>query len=170
MGTALFVGRFQPFHNGHLEVINEIAAQADKLLIAIGSAQDSHTLEDPFTAGERHLMISETLDELGVANYFIIPVVDINRYSVWVAHVKSLLPPFDVIFTNNDLTARLFSEAGVEVRRTKVYNREMYSGKKIRELMIGGGDWQSLVPAGTVRVIESMGGVKRLRELAGDSE
>jgi nicotinamide-nucleotide adenylyltransferase len=170
MGTALFVGRFQPFHNGHLEVIKEILGQTDKLLIAIGSAQESHTLEDPFTAGERHLMISETLDGMGVANYFIIPVVDINRYSVWVAHVKSLLPPFDVIFTNNELTARLFSEAGVEVRRTKVYNREMYSGKKIRELMIAGGDWQSLVPAGTVRVIGSMGGVKRLKELAGDSE
>ncbi len=170
MRTGLFLGRFQPFHNGHLEVIREIAGKVDKLVIGIGSAQDSHTLEDPFTAGERHLMISETLDELGIQNYFLIPIVDINRYSVWVSHVRSLVPPFQVIFTNNDLTARLFSEAGTEVIRPKLYSREVYSGRKVRGVILKGGEWRSLVPAGTARVIEAVDGVKRLRELAGDAE
>jgi nicotinamide-nucleotide adenylyltransferase len=167
MVTGLFLGRFQPFHEGHLEVIREIAAQVDKLVVAIGSAQESHTLEDPFTAGERHLMISETLDEEGIPNYFIIPIVDINRYSVWVAHVRSLVPPFDIIYTNNDLTSRLFRESGIEVRGTKLYDRERYSGRKVRELMISGGDWQALVPTGTEKVIDMLDGVKRIKDLAG---
>ena len=169
MQSALFIGRFQPFHNGHLEVIKEMASQVDKLIIAIGSAQESHTLDDPFTAGERHLMISETLDEMDILNYFLIPIVDINRYSVWVAHVRSLVPPFDIVFTNNDLTARLFSEAGIEVRRTRIYDRERYSGKLVREAILAGRDWRSLVPSGTVKVIEAIDGEKRMRELAGDA-
>ncbi|MFO7618336.1 MAG: nicotinamide-nucleotide adenylyltransferase [Thermoplasmata archaeon] len=167
MVTGLFLGRFQPFHEGHLEVMREIAGQVDKLVIAIGSAQDSHTVDDPFTAGERHLMISETLDEERFRNYFIIPIVDINRYSVWVAHVRSLVPPFDIIFTNNELTSRLFKESGIEVRGTKLYDRDRYSGKKVRELMISGGDWRSLVPPGTEKAIEMLDGEKRIKDLAG---
>ena len=165
MKSALFIGRFQPFHNGHLEVIKCMAGQVDKLIIAIGSAQESHTSEDPFTAGERHLMISESLDDEGIENYFLIPIVDINRYSVWVAHVRSLVPPFQIIFTNNDLTARLFLEAGVDVRRTEIYDRERYSGKIVRKTIADGGDWRSLIPQGTARVIDAIQGEKRIREL-----
>jgi nicotinamide-nucleotide adenylyltransferase len=170
MKSALFIGRFQPFHNGHLEVVREMASQVDKLIIVIGSAQESHTLDDPFTAGERHLMISESLDREGIKNYHLIPIVDINRYSVWVAHVRSLVPPFDIIFTNNDLTARLFSEAGMEVRRTKLYNRKKFSGKIIRMAIASGGDWRSLVPDGTTRVIGQIDGEKRIMELAGEAK
>jgi nicotinamide-nucleotide adenylyltransferase len=170
MKSALFIGRFQPFHNGHLEVVREMASQVDKLIIVIGSAQESHTLDDPFTAGERHLMISESLDREGIKNYHLIPIVDINRYSVWVAHVRSLVPPFDIIFTNNDLTARLFSEAGMEVRRTKLYNRKKFSGKIIRIAIASGGDWRSLVPDGTTRVIGQIDGEKRIMELAGEAK
>ena len=169
MTIGLFLGRFQPFHNGHLKVIREISAEVDKLVIAIGSAQESHTLDDPFTAGERHLMLSETLDEIGIQNYFLIPIVDINRYSVWVAHVRSLVPPFDVIYTNNELTSRLFRESGFEVKATKLYDRHKYSGKTVRDLMISGGDWRSLVPKGTERVIDMLDGAKRLQDLAGCS-
>ena len=115
-------------------------------------------------------MISESLDAVGIKNYFLIPIVDINRYSVWVAHVRSLVPPFEVIFTNNDLTARLFSEAGVEVRRPKLYSREKYSGKAVREAIVKNREWRHLVPAGTASVIDAIGGENRHRELAGESQ
>jgi nicotinamide-nucleotide adenylyltransferase len=162
---GLFIGRFQPFHNGHLEVIKEMASQVDKLIIVVGSAQESHTLEDPFTAGERHLMISESLEANEILNYYIIPIMDINRYKVWVAHVRSLVPPFDVIFTNNELTATLFSEAGIEVRRPRLYDREKYSGQEVRQRIIQDGDWRSLVPASAVKVIEDLKGAGRLKTL-----
>ena len=84
------------------------------------------------------------------------------------AHVKSLVPPFDAIYTNNDLTARLFREAGIEVRRPALYDREKYSGKKVRQTMVEEGDWQSLVPEGTIMVMEEIDGSNRVKELAGD--
>ena len=166
MMRGLLIGRFQPFHKGHFEVIKEMASEVDKLIICIGSAQESHTFKDPFTAGERHLMISESLELAGIQNYYLIPIVDINRYSVWVSHVKSFVPPFDVIYTNNDLTARLFSEAGIEVRKPRLYDRDRYSGKKVRQTMADDGDWQDLVPQGTVKVIKEINGARRVKELA----
>ena len=165
---GLFIGRFQPFHKGHFEVIKEMASQVETLIICIGSAQESHTFADPFTAGERHLMISESLNQAGIDNYYLIPIVDINRFSVWVAHVKSLTPPFDAIYTNNDLTARLFREAGIEVRKPRLYDRDKYSGRRVRQTMAEDGNWKDLVPEGTIRVIEEIDGAKRVKELAGE--
>ena len=62
---ALIIGRFQPLHNGHLEVIRKVASECDRMIIGIGSAQYSHLTDNPFTAGERYLMVSETLRDEG---------------------------------------------------------------------------------------------------------
>ncbi|MEM2966110.1 MAG: adenylyltransferase/cytidyltransferase family protein, partial [Candidatus Nitrosocaldaceae archaeon] len=58
---GLFIGRFQPFHNGHLEAIRFALKQVEILWIVIGSAQRSHEQRNPFTAGERLSMIRDTL-------------------------------------------------------------------------------------------------------------
>ena len=81
MKRGLFVGRFQPFHNGHLEVIKRILTEVDELIIIVGSAQYSHRLDNPFTAGERIAMIKRALGEIGVefSRIWIIPVPDFNH-------------------------------------------------------------------------------------------
>lgn len=56
-GRALFVGRFQPFHNGHLAVINQLLERHNEVIIAIGSAEESISSDNPMTAGERVEMI-----------------------------------------------------------------------------------------------------------------
>lgn len=163
--NALLIGRFQPFHNGHLEVIRTILKECDYLTIGIGSAQYSHTYENPFTAGERHLMISRALEKDGVKNFFLVPIVDINRYAVWVAHVASLVPPFKAVYSNNPLTKRLFSEAGYEVRASPLFNVELYSGTEIRRRILAGKEWRDLVPKAVSDVIDEIKGEERIREL-----
>lgn len=165
--SVLIVGRFQPFHKGHLQIIKIIKQQCDQVTIGIGSAQYSHTLENPFTAGERHLMISESLRSEGMDRFFIVPVEDINRYSAWVTHVVSLVPPFSKVYSNNALTKRLFTEAGYEVVAAPMYNRELYSGTEVRARMLNDGDWQSLVPEAVIQVMEEIDGLNRIRDLAG---
>ena len=103
-GHSLVVGRFQPFHNGHMEVLRKCASESDHLVIGIGSAQYSHYPSDPFTAGERYLMINNSLRDEGISNYSIVPMEDLNRFSVWVAHVVSMAPPFKRVYTNNPMT------------------------------------------------------------------
>jgi cytidyltransferase-related domain len=111
LNRAFYTGRFQPYHNGHHGIIKKIAKEVDEIVIGIGSAQFSHTLEDPFTAGERVMMITRSLKELDIICY-VIPIEDINRNSLWVSHVKSMTPPFKVVYSNNPLVQRLFKEGG----------------------------------------------------------
>jgi len=60
---GLIVGRFQPFHKGHLHAVKRVLEEVDEIIIVVGSAQYSHRLDNPFTAGERLLMIRRALQE-----------------------------------------------------------------------------------------------------------
>ena len=161
---GFFIGRFQPVHNGHVQLIEQIADEVDELVVGIGSAGDSHTVENPFTAGERVMMVTKTLESLPITIYAV-PIEDLNRNAVWVSHVQSMAPRFDVAYSNNPLVVQLFTEAGVEVRSTAMYDRDHLKGSKIRQLIIDGGDWQRYVPAAVEEVIREVRGAERLRRV-----
>jgi len=165
---GLLIGRYQPFHYGHLYVVKEVLKEVDELIIGIGSAQVSHTLENPFTAGERILMISKALMDEGISpsRYLIVPIPDIWNNALWVSHVRALTPPFQIVYTGNPLAWRLFKEAGFEVKSPPLYDRAKYSGTEVRKRMLEGGDWKSLVPPAVAKVIEEIGGVERLRDIS----
>ncbi len=167
ISRAFYIGRFQPYHIGHHTVLSSIADQVDEIVVGIGSAQRSHEIENPFTAGERVVMISRSLKDLDI-DYYVIPIEDIQRNAVWVSHVKSMTPHFDLAYTNNPLVFRLFEEAGIRVQRSPMYQRETYSGTAIRERMIAGVGWDHLVPVAVARTIEEVGGIERLQEVARD--
>lgn len=163
---AFMIGRFQPFHTGHLQAIEAITDEVDELIIGLGSAQESHTLLNPFTCGERFMMITGAVAERGIANTYTIPIVDVNRYGIWVAHVLDLIPPIDVVYSNNPVVRQLFLEQGFEVKAMEVFDREHYSGTEIRRRIIANQSWQDLVPRRVVKVIEAINGADRLRALA----
>lgn len=162
---GFFVGRFQPFHLGHRAFLEEIATEVDDVIVGVGSAGASHTVENPFTAGERVSFIQPSIEGLP-ATTFTIPIEDINRYSIWVAHVTAMCPPFDVVYSNNPLVQRLFGEAGYESRGVRLVNRGEYEGTAIRERMIAGEPWRDRVPDPVARGIDAIDGVTRLRRLA----
>ncbi len=160
------MGRFQPFHLGHIYVINEILKDVDEVIIGIGSAQLSHSLENPFTAGERLTMISKSLFEEGTGKpSYIIPINDVNNNSLWVSHVFSLTPPFQRVYSGNPLVKRLFKEQGVEVVTPPLYNRKEYSGTEIRRRILSGEGWEHLVPEAVAEIIREVMGEERMREL-----
>uniref|UniRef100_A0A7C3UIF5 Nicotinamide-nucleotide adenylyltransferase n=1 Tax=Geoglobus ahangari TaxID=113653 RepID=A0A7C3UIF5_9EURY len=167
---AFFIGRFQPYHLGHHEIIREMFMEVDEIVIGIGSAQESHTLENPFTAGERVMMVDRAIDELkqeiGNKKVFIIPLEDLHRNSLWVSHVVSMTPRFDIVYSNNPLVIRLFKEAGFKIKKTKLFSRSYYQGTEIRRRMICGEKWEHLVPKAVVEVIYEIDGVRRIREIA----
>ncbi len=165
---ALYVGRFQPFHLGHLEAVKHILQNSAELVIVIGSGQHSHTLENPFTAGERAYMIKLALTEAGVdsARYFIVPVTDLDIHGVWVAHVCSFVPKFDVVYSNEPLTKRLFMESGFKVETIPFYQRKLCSATEIRRRMLQNVSWETLLPKSVAAYIREIDGVERLRDLA----
>ncbi len=161
---ALFLGRFQPFHNAHLKIIKEIAKNYD-VIVVVGSANESHTLKNPFTAGERIEMIRKTLKSENIENFIIIPVWDIHRNALWASHVKAICPKFDVVFANSPLTKILFKQTGYKIIETKEIERETLSATQIRERIIKGKDWKNLVPKSVYSYIKEIDGDKRLRLL-----
>ncbi|MFA5862424.1 MAG: nicotinamide-nucleotide adenylyltransferase [Candidatus Thermoplasmatota archaeon] len=163
---GLFIGRFQPFHGGHIEAVRSLAAKHDELIIGIGSANVSHTATNPFTAGERLDMISAALRDAGIANVIVVPIPDVGRNSVWVAHVVSLVPRFRIAYTNNPLPARLFREAGFEVQPVPFHGRDRFEGTKVREAIARDErGWRHLLPDAVARVIIDVDGPERIREL-----
>lgn len=59
--VGLLVGRFQPFHKGHYELVQESLRHCAHLILVIGSAQESRTRKNPFNFDERWTWIQRTL-------------------------------------------------------------------------------------------------------------
>ena len=165
---GILIGRMQPVHNGHMQVINKILEEVDEIIIGIGSAQLSHELKDPFTAGERIIMISQALADAGIdaSRYYIIPMQDINFNAIWPSHVKMLTPPFSIVYSGNPLVKQLFCEEGYEVRQPPLYDRLHLSGSEVRRRILNDENWQELVPQASVDLITEINGVERLKNLS----
>lgn len=164
---GLYVGRFQPFHLGHLKAIQEVLNEAEEVAIVIGSAQYSHNLSDPFTAGERLVMIRRALREAEVdsSRVWIVPVPDVHLHMLWVSALEGYTPSFNVVYSNEPLTRRLFTEAGYKVKGVRFYQRKVYTSTLIREKMLKDKSWASLVPETVAKFIIEIDGVNRLRDL-----
>ena len=165
MITGLFVGRFQPFHLGHLADIKAALKECDELIIAVGSSQHSHTADNPFSFEERVRMIEDTLIAEGVEHYTIFAVPDVNDDSRWVEHVETLVPKFDIVYTGNQKTDRLFKQRYHKVKRVEMV--QGVNSTTIRKRMISDRGWQSLVPEQVSDYIKDIDGVKRLKEVSG---
>ncbi len=162
---ALLIGRFQPFHNGHAEIVRYAINKYEEVVIVIGSVYESYTSCNPFTAGERYLMIREAMSEMSIREYSIVPVPNINRYGVYASHVADLSPKFDVVLSNNALIREIFEKDNFEVVGTPMFERKKYSGTEIRRRMAEGEDWQQLVPGAVVKIIKEIKGEERIRNL-----
>jgi nicotinamide-nucleotide adenylyltransferase len=164
---GLYVGRFQPFHLGHLSAIKEVLKETDELVVVIGSAQYSHNFNNPFTAGERLVMVRKALEESGVdsGRVWIVPVPDVHLHMMWVSSVEGYTPHFDVVYSNEPLTRRLFTEAGYQVKPIRFFNRKDYSSTEIREKMVKDENWEKLVPKSVRTLIKEIDGINRLKDL-----
>jgi nicotinamide-nucleotide adenylyltransferase len=164
---GLYVGRFQPFHLGHLEAIKEVLEEAEELVVVIGSAQYSHNIYNPFTAGERLVMIRRALQEAEIdyRRLWIVPVPDVHLHMLWVSALEGYTPHFDIVYSNEPLTRRLFTEAGYKVKSIRFFQRKVYTSTLIREKMLKGENWTTLVPKSVADFINEIDGVNRLRDL-----
>ena len=162
------MGRFQPFHLGHLATVNFALKKVEELVIVIGSAQKSHEMKDPFTAGERIQMIKGSLgtdNEVNLKRILIIPVPDVNVHCLWTHQLDILVPNYDVVFTNDPFTSLLFKERGIKVIEPPLHQRKQLSATEIRSKMARGGDWKKLVTPSTVQVVDNIHGIERIKTI-----
>jgi nicotinamide-nucleotide adenylyltransferase len=168
MAAGLIVGRFQPFHRGHLAVVSDLrrAHPQSPLLLVIGSAQESFTAENPFTAGERVEMVQRALSEANLDGCLPVPVADIHQHAQWVAYLRGLLPTFDVVYTNNPLTRLLFEREHIRVELPPLVEREKFQGVVVRQRLMKGANWEELVPPAVARYMTEIGAPERVRRIS----
>jgi nicotinamide-nucleotide adenylyltransferase len=169
---GLLVGRFQPFHRGHLAVVREVRGTRpnDELILGVGSAQESYTWKNPFSGSERLEMIARALTEARVTGVLAVPIPDIQRHALWVRHVATLVPPFERVYTNNPLTRLLFEAEGFQVEAPTLVDRTRFEGEVVRARLATEREWEPLVPpavAEYLRAIRAPARLAVLREGAG---
>ena len=163
MEVGLFIGRFQPFHNGHLWAVKHILKEVDKLVIAIGSSQASATPTDPFSASERKDMIDTCMKALCISNYAIFLVPDIREDCQWVEHIRNIIPHFNTVYTGSQISAQLFAEKGYAVKNLPRHRG--ISASEVRLRIAKGLPWKPLVPSPVRECLLIMGGPERIRNL-----
>ncbi len=162
---ALFIGRFQPFHTGHLLLLQRLMTEYEEIIIGIGSSQYHDTADNPFSETERYQMITRALEAAHIQNYRIASIPDIHNPPKWVDHVCSIVTDFDVIIANNPFTRKLFSEKGYVVKGTTYFDRKRYSGKEIRRRILQDEPWGDLVPQAVFDLINKIDGITRVKRI-----
>ena len=145
---GLMMGRFQPFHKGHLDLVKQILDECDEVIIAITSSQFNYLQKDPFTAGERIEMIHNSLEEspIDLNQCFVIPIENQFNIATWGSYLKSILPSFQKVYSGNDYVSMLLSDSGIDVVRPKFFDREECNATNIRSMIISDGNWKNHVP------------------------
>jgi len=147
--------------------VRKILDEVDELVLVVGSAQYSHDVDNPFTAGERLVMIREALldEKVDLRRVWLVPVPDVHLHMMWVAALTGYTPRFVAVYSNEPLTRRLFTEAGYKVSNIPLYDRKIYSSTEIRQRMVKDEAWEKCVPKKVATFIKQIDGVNRLRDL-----
>lgn len=102
--VAVYWGRFNPPHKGHLGLIKKILKKSDDLIVAIGSAQEKNTKRNPFSGMERKKLMEAYLKENNISKSQV-RVKTINDGKSFSSSVKNLFAKcgkFDVLYTDKE--------------------------------------------------------------------
>ena len=163
--NGLLIGRFQPFHLGHLDAVLFGLARADSLSICIGSSNKYNEKKNPFSAAERREMILSSIEPSIVNRIKIFNIPDVDNHEKWTSEIDQIVPKYDVVFTNDEFTKTLFEKHQINVIHVILKDREKFSGTNIRELIADNKNWQDLVPRGTRKVLDKINAIERLKNL-----
>lgn len=96
-GTVVLIGRFQPLHNAHLEIIKRCTALTDQLVIIAGSAKQPRTYKNPFTFDERRQMILAATAGLSLRVYVEPNIDTIYNDQAWAVRVQGIVSKYRVL-------------------------------------------------------------------------
>lgn len=162
------MGRFQPFHLGHLDLVRKILKECDEIIIAVTSSQFNYLEKDPFTAGERIEMVHNSLKDSGIdlSRCFIIGIENQFNIATWASYLKAALPHFDKVYSGNDYVSMLLADSEIKVVKPQFLDREQYNATKIRSMIIRDERWQDFVPKGVSELIQKINGTNRLKVIS----
>jgi nicotinamide-nucleotide adenylyltransferase len=160
-------GRFQPFHNGHLEYLRGAAQRSDEIFVGITNPDPARIKEEPsdplrhlpesnpFSYAERLLMVKAVAEDERIRVH-VIPF-PVNEPELWAAYVPHGVTQYLRLFSEwGGTKLERMREAGYEVVILDEGADKKISGAEVRAMMREGREWQELVPPGVARVIASL--------------
>jgi len=171
VSRVAFIGRFQPFHRGHLSVLQDLVEEFDQVLVVIGSSDKFRTLENPFTVGERHAMVKATMDALKIAQdrYKVIPLPDIGDDEKWVKQVMDTCPDFDTVVSGNPKVQELFRK----IKKKKVIEPKMkyrITATAVREAIRNGEDLKKYLHEAVVAFLQKIGAARKIIDIEAEAQ
>ncbi len=163
--NGLLIGRFQPFHLGHLEALQFALSKVDKLWLGLGSSNKPIEKSNPFSAEERKEMILSSIDDSMKNKITIYFIPDVDNHVKWIEKIDTIVPKFDIIFSNDPLTEHLYSKRTVQIISIPFLKRDQLSGTRIRNLIKSDQKWDDLVPSETKLILENLDLKNRLKIL-----
>lgn len=142
---AVFLGRFQPLHEGHYHTIKEYKDEYDEFAVAVGSAEKEGERDNPLSFEERKEIIQSCFPDVDV-----IGIEDESRDEEgnrkWAEKLAEKTEA-DVVISQNDLVKQLIREhTDLEVKEHKLHDEKVYSGTETRRRIRSGEEWRYLVP------------------------
>lgn len=168
--SALYIGRFQPLHLGHLSVIKRGVAENERLIIGIGSAEKNFLPENPLTTSERFVLIEEVLkaENISAEKYCIIPINNINNYALWVNHVNLMVPPYDKLYTGSKIVEICYRHNPNTFQKIiQLEREENISATDIRTLIRTDEPWEHLVHPVAAKLLKAWDIPRRLKNTYG---
>jgi nicotinamide-nucleotide adenylyltransferase len=162
-------GRFQPFHNGHLEYLLGAYGRSEEVFVGITNPDPTriqpeasdplrHLPEsNPWSYAERLIMVKAAARDAGLdlARVHVIPF-PVNEPELWPAYVPDGVTQYIRLFSEwGGTKLDRLRDAGYEVVVLDDGVEKAVSGADVRAAIRDGGDWDALVPAGVARVIRS---------------
>jgi len=163
-------GRFQPFHNGHLEYLSGAAERSDEIFIGITNPDPARIRREPsdparhlpesnpWSYVERLLMVKAAAGDLGLdpRAVHVLPF-PVNEPELWPAYVPEGVTQYMRLFSDwGGAKLDRMREAGYEVEILDEGVEKEVSGADVREALRAGGEWERLIPPGVGRVIREL--------------
>lgn len=165
---AVLIGRFQPFHLGHLNLVKQILLECKDLYLVIGSSQENYTPHNPFTTAERIRMIRCSLMDarIDMNRILLIHIADDRNNARWLSNFRSYVPKFDIVYTGNLFIQALLENEKIKLKQANFCLKDQYNGTRIRNMIIEENpDWENLVPTPVKEIISEIKGVERIQKL-----
>lgn len=171
--ALIYIGRFQPFHNAHLEVTQIALTHTRRLIIVIGSAQDERTLKNPFTFAERQHMIMHSLSTVQRSQVECIPMIDFYNDHKWVTAIHQAIEQITEPNQRIGLIGHFKDESSYYLRLFPLWTlvelqvlQHALSATPVREAYFQGRIEREHLPDATVSVMEHFQLTTDYRQLA----
>lgn len=177
--VAVLIGRFQPFHQGHLHLVDAALERADRLLILLGSHRCAPDTRNPWSSAEREQMIRAALPAAAQSRVEFLPLRD-HLYSdnLWLAEVQQKVSEVTaeddriLLIGHRKDRSSYYLELFPQWEREEVALRGNIHSTAIRTAYFGGEDasiWAADLPPAVAALLEAYRHTGRYRWLAAEA-